>query len=224
MSTACALVVLCAPAFSQELIERTLAIVDGLVITLSDARAAIAFHLVEPEPGQPELEGVVSSLIDRALMLQEVQHYAPPPPSEQAVDDRVSLARARFPDQAAFEAALAATGFTAERLRSWIRDDLRVTAYLDQRFAAAGVPMDPEITAYYQEHQSEFEQGGVSYEEAIPLIRERLAGERRRELITDWLSDLRRRAEVIRISEPPPTGRSLRSALSGRRPPAARPR
>lgn len=189
-----------AVASAQELIERTLAIVGGQVITLSDARAAMALHLVDAEPGADELEGVTSRLIERALMLREVQHYAPPEPAERAVDDRVALARVRFPSEEAFAAALATSGFSAERLRAWIRDDLRVASYLDQRFAAAGVPTDQEVSAYYDEHKAEFEQGGVPPADAVPLIRERLAGERRRELITDWVSDLRRRTEVIRIS------------------------
>lgn len=188
-----------APA-SGELIERTLAIVGGQVITLADARTALALHLVEGEAGAQTIEAVTARLIDRALMLREVQHYAPPEPPERSVDDRVALARARFPSDAAFGAALAEGGFSDERLRNWIRDDLRVAAYLDQRFAAAGVPNEQEVTAYYNQHKAEFEQGGVAFAAAVPLIRERLAGERRRELITDWVSDLRRRTEVIRIS------------------------
>jgi hypothetical protein len=88
---------------------------------------------------------------------------------------------------------------TEPRLRAWIRDDYRISGYLDQRFAAAGTPTDQEILAYYNDHVDEFVRGGLSYEEAAGLIRDRLAAERRGELIMDWLSDLRRRAEIVYV-------------------------
>jgi hypothetical protein len=184
----------------QELIERTVAIVGGQVITLSDVRAGIALGLVETESGEDPVESATSRLIDRALMLREVQHYAPPEPPDAAIEERLAAARARFPSDEAYRTVLAAGGFSDARLRSWVRDDLRLTAYLDQRFAAAGVPNDQDIATYYNQHRTEFEGSGVAYADAVPLIRERLAAERRRELITDWLSDLRRRTEVRRIS------------------------
>jgi hypothetical protein len=36
------------------------------------------------------------------------------------------------------DAILAAGGITEARFRSWIRDDLRIATYVDQRFAADG--------------------------------------------------------------------------------------
>jgi hypothetical protein len=158
--------------------------------------------LVDDGDGPDPLGEATARLIDRALMLREVQHYTPPEPPESAIESRFGLARDRFASAEAFERALESGGFSEERLRAWIRDDLRIAAYLDQRFAAAGVPTEHEVSAYYDEHRAEFERGGVPFADAIPLIRERLSAERRRELITDWLSDLRRRTEVIRIPTP----------------------
>ena len=68
-------------------------------------------------------------------MLREVERYAPPPPSETLVTRRLQEIRGGV-GAAAVEAALAAGGFTEERLRAWIVDDLRIAAYLDQRFSA----------------------------------------------------------------------------------------
>ena len=64
------------------------------------------------------------------------------------------------------------------------------------------MPSEQEVQAYYSEHQAEFEKGGVPYAEAVPLVRERLAAERRRELIDDWVADLRRRAQVTDLLGP----------------------
>jgi hypothetical protein len=63
----------------------------------------------------------------------------------------------------AFRAALAAAGLSELSLRAWLRDDQRIAAYLEQRFAAAESP------------------------------------ERRAELVTDWISDLRRRTPVVEL-------------------------
>jgi hypothetical protein len=171
------------------------------VITLSDVRTALALGLVDDVEGTQPLEGATTRLIDRALMLRELQHYSPPEPPESEIRSRIELARLRFPSDEAFTRTLTAGGFSEDRLSAWIRDDLRIVAYLEQRFAAAVVPNDQDIAAYYAEHRAEFQRGGVPLSEATPLIRERLSAERRRELITDWLSDLRRRTEVIRISD-----------------------
>jgi hypothetical protein len=80
---------------------------------------------------------VLLRLIDRALELDEVDRYAPPEPSAEAVDREVQVVRARFPSAAGFDAALARAGLDLQRLRETVRENLRVQAYLDQRFVAA---------------------------------------------------------------------------------------
>jgi hypothetical protein len=147
-----------------------------------------------PSTGIPVLTGL---LVDRELILREVQRYAPPAPSVSAVDARLDEIRARFPDAAAFTRALDRHGFTEARLRAWIRDDLRTEAYLSQRFASASTPTETEISTAYARSRAEFDQAGTSFEQAMPVIRERLITARRAELIDDWLSDLRRRTEVV---------------------------
>ena len=42
----------------------------------------------------------------------------------------------RFGSAAAFDKALAVVGMTRDQLRRYIRDDLRITTYLNQRFGA----------------------------------------------------------------------------------------
>ena len=145
-------------AVQPVLIERTLALVGGQPITLSDTRAATQLGLLDANlsPGDNTLQ----RLVDRELILREVQRYGPPVPAESAVDAKLDDIRKRFPDAAALQRVLDSTGFTDVRLRSWVRDDLRAQSYLAQRFASA-----------------------------TPATRI--------ELINDWLSDLRRRTDVV---------------------------
>jgi len=142
-----------------ELIDRTLAIVSGRTITLSDARTTLALGLVE---GTSVDEAVVQRLVDRELMLREAERYQLPEPSRDRLEADLAAAEARAGGEAALTRVLLAGGFSRERLRAWVHDDLRIAAYLQQRFAT---------------------------------------DERRQDLIADWLSDLRRRAQIT-IFEP----------------------
>lgn len=180
-----------------ELVERTLALVGGQPITLSDAQAAIALRLLSDDRASDEVPVITSMLVDRELVLREVQRYAPPAPPDSAVDAHYDEIRARFPDAAAFNRVLDRHGFTEARLRAWIRDDLRTDAYLAQRFASASTPTDAELAAAYARSRAEFDRSGVTMEQALPVLRNRVIATRRAELIKDWLSDLRRRTDVV---------------------------
>jgi hypothetical protein len=118
-----------------ELIERTLAIVGGQAITLSDVRAALTLGLIDVPAGADPVPAATGRLIERALILREVERYAPPAPSDAAVDERVRAIAARFGSTDAFREALAAAAFTEAHVRAWVRDDLRMTAYIEQRFS-----------------------------------------------------------------------------------------
>lgn len=150
-------------AGEQELLDRTLALVGGQAITLSDVRAAIELGLIED--GTTDISLMTARLVDRELILREVQRYSPAAPSESAVDARLAGITKRFASPVALMKVLETHGFSETRLRAWVRDDLRTEGYLAQRFASAGTP------------------------------------ERRRELVIDWLSDLRRRTDVVIVPQ-----------------------
>lgn len=190
-------VLLALMAAQPELLDRTLAIVGGQPVTLSDAQAAMALGLVEPDRRADPIPGVTSQLIDRELVLREVQRYAPPAPSEAAIDARLDEIRQRLKDAAALTRILDEHGLTESRLRAWVRDDLRSQAYLAQRFESASVPSDAEIALAYARARAEFDQAGRTFEQAVPILRDRLVESRRRELIADWVADLRRRTDVV---------------------------
>jgi hypothetical protein len=90
------LVALAASVRSQELIDRVLAVAAGDLITLSDVRAALDFGLVDAGGAADPVRAALSRLIDRALILDEVNRYAPPEPAAAAIDDRVAQIRGRF--------------------------------------------------------------------------------------------------------------------------------
>jgi len=122
---------------SAEVIDRVLAVVGGQLITLTDVTAARDLRLVPPEATADPIRSILTRLIDRELVLAEVERYAPPEPTAEAVDDEVGRVRARFESTEAFDAALIRSGIDDRHLRETLRQDLRIRAYLDQRFSAA---------------------------------------------------------------------------------------
>ena len=151
-----------AVAGAQELlVERTVAIVGGAAITLSDVRTALGLGLVDGGSGDQAERTATTRLIERALVLHEVSRFAPAEPAAAAVDGRLAALTARAGSPAALEAILARGGFTAGRLAAWVRDDLRIAAYLDQRFATAGTPGEGEVADYARAHADELAAAGV---------------------------------------------------------------
>jgi hypothetical protein len=123
-----------------ELVDRTLAIVGGQAITLSDVRAALALGLLDDLTPDADVRAATERLIERTLILREVQRYAPAEPSHEAIEAGVASIAARFADAEALATAMASVAFSDRHLRAWVRDGLRITAYIDQRFAAAESP------------------------------------------------------------------------------------
>ncbi len=189
---------LIAVAPQGELVERTLAIVGGQVITLADVRTALALGLIEGSGPGDVIGAAAARLVDRLLILREVQRYVPFEPSDVQIESDVAKVRARFATPDLWAGALTAGGFSDARLRAWIRDDLRIASYLNQRFAISP-PTDDEIRRHYTLHRDQFERQQLSAQAAAPIIRERLSRERRDELVNDWTADLRRRTPVVEL-------------------------
>jgi peptidyl-prolyl cis-trans isomerase SurA len=188
-----------APA-GGDIVDRVMAIVNGHLVTLSDLRASLVLHLIEPAADADARDATVERWIDRVLILQEVERYAPPEPSASDVESRLAGVAAPFGGVAALEAAATRVGVTPAWVRQWVRDDLRIEAYVAQRFAASTEPTDEQIENYFREHPESVRDaaGGGTAAEARRRVRERLVTERRQAVVADWLGDLRRRATIVR--------------------------
>jgi hypothetical protein len=193
---------------SGEVIDRMLAVVAGDLIMLSDVMAAVEFGLVPRASGSDVTRAVLTQLIDRSLMLAEVERYAPPEPAVAAVDRELQITRDRFPTAEAFGAALTRYGIEETHLRETLRANLRLRAYLEQRFTVVG-PSDEEIAAYYREHTDAFRRGGrlPALDEVRDDVVQTLAFDRRQTMVDDWIAGLRRRATITNVYVTPPDDR-----------------
>ena len=180
-------------ATAQQLIDRVVARVDGYALTLSDVRAAIGLGVVEAATEDVGVEAV----IERQLVLAEVARFAPPEPLPDAVEREAMRLRSHAGAQLA--GLMAATGLDEARIREMARDNLRVEAYLNQRFGTTVQLTEEEVLQYYRIHPDEFTSAGrlMPFAEAEPEARTRAAGERRAAMVGQWHRDLRGRAEIV---------------------------
>jgi len=176
---------------AAEIIDRLLAVVDGTPITQSDVYGGTRLGLV-PVPAVSDPVPVVERLIERRLMLAEVDRYAPPDPTDADVDRALEAVRARV-GSPALDVILAQTGSGVDQLRRFLRDDLRIQSYLQQRFGAIQ-PTESDVAQYYRDHAAEF--GGRSLQQVHDAVAAALTKERRDALIRDWVTGLRRRANI----------------------------
>lgn len=188
----------------QEVLDRVVARVNGEPITLSDTRAAVALGVVERPEGVDPILSAVRQLIERRLVLAEVARFAPPEPDSAALNGQVSALKARVGSAEQLAALEKFTGVGEAQIREIARDDLRIQAYLDQRFGSSVQATDEEAAQYYRRHQDEFRVNGqlTPYEQAEPAARQKAAAERRSAIIFQWLRELRQRADVVEQYRP----------------------
>jgi hypothetical protein len=182
-----------------ELIDRVLAVAAGELIMLSDVTAARDLGLVVPDAGSSDpIRDVLGHLIDRELVLAEVERYAPPEPAPEAIDRELQIVRTRFSSRQAYEAALARSGIDENHLRETLRQNLRIRAYEDQRFTVPP-PSDEELRRYFASHTQLFARDGQppSFEALRNEVALAATADRRRALVEEWMAGLRRRADVI---------------------------
>src|SRR5262249_45940678 len=123
-------------ASADEVLDRVLAVAAGDVILLSDVRLAQTLQLV-PDTGAADPDrAVLTALIDRALMLREVDRYAPPEPSADELDRSFNQIRDRAGSLVALSGVLSRAGLEQRQLREMLRQNLRIRNYLTQRFAS----------------------------------------------------------------------------------------
>lgn len=192
------LLAVCGGLAGAQVVDRVLAVVDGRLVTLSDVRASTMLGLTPGGDG-PEGGQAAERWIERILILAEVDRFAPPEPDQAQVDRRVAELLARLGRAGGAAAELAALGVDVSWVRLWVRDDLRIQSYVEQRFAGAVEPTADEISRYLRDNAGDFAgQGTPGADEARALARARMIDARRRALVADWIDGLRKRAVIVR--------------------------
>jgi len=182
---------------AQGLLDRVVARVDGYAITLTDVRAALGLGVIGAPGGTDAIDAGTQQLIDRQLILAEVQRFPPPEPPLAALEREV--AKLEGTAGAGLTALMQSTGVTRQRIRDLARGDLRILAYLDERFGPTEQVTDDDAAQYYRDHEAEFTRNGqlAPFEEVAALARQRASTGRRNAAIDQWRRDLRARADIV---------------------------
>jgi hypothetical protein len=189
---------------AAELVDRVLAVVSGTVITLSDARIALAFKAVDTAGAADPVAATLRWLIDRQLVLDEVSRDDTGDLEKARVAEGLARLRSAYVSDEAFALGLARLGLDQAGARRWVEDTLRMQDYLARRFDTMFPPTDEELVDYYTRNRARFSRGGVplSFDDAREVVREVLQQERQRQAVDSWLVRLRRRANITEIYVP----------------------
>lgn len=184
-------------SFAQEL-DRILAIVSGHVILASDVRGFDELGLIElqAEGERGRDSQMLTKLIERRLALDEISRFFVGTPTNNLVDQALTRVRSRFGNEAEFLSVLETVGLDTTDLREIIYDDLRLEAYLNERFGSMEEISESEVRTYYEANRDLFGEGQSGFESVKDKVRAVFWEESRGELIREWRSGLIRRGTV----------------------------
>lgn len=121
-----------APLASQVELDRIVSRVGNRIITTSDIRQARTLRLVDDTSSDLAVQ---RALEQRLLILHELERAAPLPPVEpDAIRARHSEWSTAVGGEAQVPDLLQAGGMSSADMEGWVRDDLRINAYLRRQF------------------------------------------------------------------------------------------
>src|SRR4051794_24159319 len=159
------LLLICTIAVHAAIIDRIAVVVSDQIIKDSDIERDIrVVQFLNQQPldvGQKARRQAVDRLINQVLIAREIRlgEYPTPPPSD-AQKLLASIRKERFANQRAFERTLEKYGLAAPQLEQHLLWQLTVLRFIDQRFRPAILVNDDDIQRYYNDHASEFGNGG----------------------------------------------------------------
>lgn len=140
------------------------AYVNGEAISGAELEMAVAE--LEARAGQPVpadqrddvVRGVLDQLIDYRLLLQESLSRMISVP-EAGVDARIAELRTQFPSEEAFAQMLELRQMTLAMLRANVRQGVQVDAMLELELTAETTVTPEQVTEFYEDNASDFQEG-----------------------------------------------------------------
>ena len=193
------------PGFAAVTLDRIAVIVADHVIKDSDIEREIRItDFLNGTPLEFSLatrKAALNRLIDQALIRQEIEVGEYPFATEKEVNrflDQVKIQR--FKTQPDYQKALRDYGLTEQQLRSALKWQLTVLAFIQSRFRPGVFINDADVKQYYESHLRELtEQNGgkqPSLEDARDDIEKQLTAERVDQQFNQWLDETRQNTTV----------------------------
>ena len=188
-----------APA-PAELVDRVVAVAANQVILLSDVRAFLVLRLVAPSAAADPFPEILTALIERQLVLNQIPANLIADPSREEVDDQLVVVVERLGGEEVLGALLPTVGLTRADLVQVLRDDLRIERYLARRFPGARQPTQEEVRVWIEEHRdAPAGRPTPTLEQARAEARRQLIRRLRQASIDAWVATLVDRGDAYRV-------------------------
>ena len=192
-------------------LDHVVAVINGSVILQSDVDEEMAYAVLQPfsiRSAANTPQNALQRLIDRALILQQMQTaQTVPPPSPEEVKTSITQLRGLIPDcaryqcvtDAGWDAFLQANHLTQSQVETRWGQRLAILGFIQSRFGA-GVRISPvEISNYYEkalvpQYRNKTKPpalGAVSSRIGEILLQQRVSS-----LLLDWLQSLKSEGSV----------------------------
>lgn len=197
------LVLVTAASVRGEVVDRIAATIERDVITLSEVNQLVLLRVFArraDEDADAYRRRVLDALIAQTLRFRDVERFGSADISPDAIESRLIAVRQRFASDDDFARALAESELTLDELRSVLKRELQVEAYIEERFSPLIFVSIEEIERFYRERW--VPQRRARGLEAPPVaqvreeIRDLLKAERLAAEIDKWTEQLRARANV----------------------------
>ncbi len=151
------LLLLPTPARGQEVVDKTIATVNGGVetdlITYSDLLWQLALQPNTPlaNPNSETLNTVLRLIEDQRLILQEAKKLPTNSPTSEEIQTAQKELVKQFPSRAELEQRMIRVGLTSDKLNEILEQRVRIDKYLDFRFRSFIVIAPKDVADYYRE-------------------------------------------------------------------------
>ena len=183
-------------------IDRIAAVIDRQVLTVSEINQLVELRFFPRSERNDDdhRRDVLDRMIAQTLRLRDAERFGAQDIPRDSIEARLQEIRKRFASEDEFNAALARTELTLDEVRSLVRRQLQVEAYIGERFAPLIFVSGDEIEAYYKgpwtEQRRERRLPVPPLSEVREEIRTLLRSSRLEEEIERWTAQLRARASV----------------------------
>ena len=175
---------------------RIILLSDLIVLEAARARQGDIGALRQAVDGQT-LADTLEELIGQLVVLHEADILQLPEPAKTEVDQGIAAIR-RAIGPAVYD-PFSAEYDLDDDVEDFVRREIRVSRYLDNRFRLASRPKDVDVEAYVTAHE---EYNGRDPVAAAAAAREKLTAERFARLSASFIADVRRRARVRILHDP----------------------
>ena len=184
-------------------VDRIAAVIDQQVLTVSEVDQMVQIRFFPRVAGRSDDDAhhdVLEALIAQALRYRDVERFGAQDIPKDSIEARLVEIQHRFASPAELDAALARAELTPDELRTLIKRQLQVEAYIQERFAPLIFVANEDIAAYYNGpwRQQRLARGlpvpplNDVREEIRTLIRSKQLDEQ----VETWTTQLRARANV----------------------------